>query len=92
MDARQRLKRAARSAARPTKAPAPQRPTSPTQVGSDLLIGDPALLKGGVSGNQRSPLLGAAQKIRETARQRCNGEGAQRYDWKIPGLMLTLTP
>ena len=92
LDARQRLQRAARSATRPLKAPASQRPTSPMQVGADLFIGDLAPMECSVDDDQCSPFLGAAQKIRETTRQGCNQEGTQRHDRKISGLMLSLTP
>ena len=92
LDTRQRLQRAARSAARPLQAPAPQHPARSTQVGTDLLVRNPALMEGGVSRNQGGPFLRTAQKISETACQGSNGEGAQGHGREIPGLMLMLTP
>ena len=92
LDTRQRLQRAARSAARPLQAPAPQHPARSTQVGTDLLVRDPALMEGGTNRYQGSPFLGAAQKISETTCQGNNGEGAQGQGRKIPSLMLMLTP
>ena len=92
LDTRQRLQRAARSAARPLQAPAPQHPARSTQVGTDLLVRDPALLEGGINRYQGSPFLGAAQKISKRACQGSDGEGAQGHRWEIPGLMLMLTP